>query len=324
MTYSVGGSIQASDYNGFVGTTAVNVAYTSSVAATNKIAALMGVGYGDRGYGQTGITLASVAATDIVTAAQWNNLQSAMSVMNTHQGSGLTLQPTVSAGGTILAENGTLSRPNISTLISSLDSNRLTASVTDMQVTLALTSSQTTPWTHIIKHVFTVTFGGTNNPDYARWFFNSGGQVRFSGANTGGTTTASQAWAHLLRTMGTISFGAYSTTYTGSGGTVNNIGYYNLTTSPTVIFTHTGAGGTYYPHYSGILYSIAIQTNATGTANGSNGYQLTCTVTFNDSGATYAYGSVNGTTTSTINYYKASNSGSLSITAPTFTTTTPL
>ena len=226
MTYSVGGSIQASDYNGFVGTTAVNVAYTSSVAATNKIAALMGVGYGDRGYGQTGITLASVAATDIVTAAQWNNLQSAMSVMNTHQGSGLTLQPTVSAGGTILAENGTLSRPNISTLISTLDTNRLTASVTDMTVTAALTSSQATGWSGTVQHVFTAVFGTV---DQARYYFNSGGQIRFSGSNTGATTPAGTAWATLLSNMGTISFGASTTTYTGSGGTVNNIiGYYDI------------------------------------------------------------------------------------------------
>ena len=324
MTYSIGGLIQATDYNNFVGTTVVNAAYASSADATNKVAALIGYGYGDRGYGQTSTVLADVAVGNSVDSAAWNNLRSAMSTINTHTGSTLTLQPTVAAGSTIIAENGQLSRPNISSLISSLDTNRLNASITDMQVTLALTSSQTTAWTGIIKHVFTVTFGGTNNPDYARWFFNSGGEIRFSGANTGGTTTASQAWAHLLRTMGTITFGAYNTKYTGSGGTVNNIGYYNLSTSPTVIFTHTGSGGTYYPHYSGIYYSIAIQTNATATANGSNGYLLTCTVTMNDSGAANPYGLVNGTSTSTINYYKASNSGSLTITAPTFTTTTPL
>ena len=187
MTYSVGGQIQASDYNGFVGTTAVNAAYSSSAAATSKMAALMGVGYGNRGYGQTSASLATVAVGNTVAAAEWNNLRSAMSAMNTHQGSGLTLQPVVSAGGTILAEDGTLSRPNISTLITSLDTNRLNASITDMTVTAALTSSQATGWTGTVQHVFTAVFGTV---DQARYYFNSGGQIRFSGSNTGATTPA--------------------------------------------------------------------------------------------------------------------------------------
>ena len=318
MTYSVGGQIQASDYNGFVGTTAVNAAYSSSAAATSKMAALMGVGYGNRGYGQTSASLATVAVGNTVAAAQWNNLRSAMSAMNTHQGSGLTLQPVVSAGGTILAEDGTLSRPNISTLITSLDTNRLNASITDMTVTAALTSSQAAGWTGTVQHVFTAVFGTV---DQARYYFNSGGQIRFSGSNTGATTPAGTAWATLLSAMGTISFGASTTTYTGSGGTItNNIGYYGLTTSPQQIFIHNGAAP-----YGGIYYAISIQTNAIGTANGSNGSTITCTATFNDTAA--PHGPVDGTTTSTINSYKASNAGALNnpaVAAPTFTTTTPL
>jgi len=60
MTYASGGLIQAGDYNGFVGNTAPSSAYTSSLAATDKVAALIGVGYGDRGYGQTSTNLAVV------------------------------------------------------------------------------------------------------------------------------------------------------------------------------------------------------------------------------------------------------------------------
>ena len=62
MTYAVGGIIQAADYNGFVGNTAVNVAYASDAAAQNKVAALIGVGYGTRGYGQTSTLLGDVTA----------------------------------------------------------------------------------------------------------------------------------------------------------------------------------------------------------------------------------------------------------------------
>jgi hypothetical protein len=58
MTYSAGGLIQATDYNGFVSTTAgANVNATWSTGATNS------------GWGQTAIGTVSAAGT--VTATQW-------------------------------------------------------------------------------------------------------------------------------------------------------------------------------------------------------------------------------------------------------------
>ena len=308
MTYSVGGTIQAADYNGFVGTTAVNLPYASSLAATDKVAALIGVGYGDRGYGQTSTTLADVAVSNSVTAVQWNNLLNAMTTLNTHQGSGLTLQPTVASGGTITYQS------SIPTNISTLDTNRLLSNITQMTVSSVLTSSISTAWSTTITHSFTVNFG---TEDAARYFFNSGGQIRFSGSNTG-STAAARDWQHLFHTMGTISMGAYSTSFTGTGkGYPSYIGYYSLTNSLQQIFIAypTGYGYGYYTH---IYYKIQVsRSNYVGT-NGGNGSQLNCTVTLYDGTA----GSVNGTTSSFIDQYKAG--GVLTIASPTYTTTTPL
>lgn len=310
MTYSVGGTIQAADYNGFVGTTAVNLPYASSLAATDKVAALIGVGYGDRGYGQTSTTLADVAVSNSVTAVQWNNLLNAMTTLNTHQGSGLTLQPTVASGGTITYQS------SIPTNIATLDTNRLLSNITQMTVSSVLTSSISTPWSGTITHVFTINFG---TADAARYFFNSGGQIRFSGTNIGGSTGSAVAWAALFAAMGTIKLDSNTTTYTGTGGTItNNIGYYGLTTAYQQIFIHYGSGGSYY--YSGIYYSIQVKTDATGSANGGNGSLLTVTITLNDIAG--GYGTVNGTTSSIIDQYKAG--GVLTIASPTYTTTTPL
>ena len=308
MTYSVGGTIQAADYNGFVGTTAVNAPYASSGAATDKVAALIGVGYGDRGYGQISTTLADVAVGNTITAVQWNNLLNAMSTLNTHQGSGLTLQPTVASGGTITYQS------SIPTNIATLDTNRLLANVTQMTVSSVLTSSISTPWNGTITHVFTVDFGSENA---ARYFFNSGGQIRWSGSNTGGSTGSAAAWAALLSVMGTIKMDSNTTTYTGSGGIItNNVGYYGLTDSLVQTFIHYGANAP----YSGIYYSIQVSRGNYVGANGGNGSLINCTVTFSDaSGGT---GNVDGTTTSAINQYKAG--GVLAIASPTFTTTTPL
>ena len=306
MTYAVSGLIQAGDYNGFVGNTAPSSAYASSLAATDKVAALIGVGYGDRGYGQTSTNVAPTSTGVAVSAGQWNNLLNVMSTLNTHQGSGLTLQPTVASGGTILYQS------SIPTNIATLDTNRLLANVTQMTVSSALTSSISTPWSGTITHVFTVDFGTENA---ARYFFNSGGQIRWSGSNTGGSTGSAAAWAALLTAMGTIKMGADSTTYTGSGGTItNNIGYYGLTGSLVQTFIHYGSG----PYYSGLYYSIQVSRGNYSGSNGGNGSLINCTVTLYDS----AYGSVNGTTSSFIDQYKAG--GVLTIASPTYTTTTPL
>lgn len=313
MTYSVGSIAQASDYNSFVGNTAVNTAYASSAAAQNKVAALIGVGYGNRGYGQTTTNVSATTAGVVITAGQWNNLRSAMSTINTQTGSSLTLQPVVSTGTVIDAEDGTLGRPNISSLLSTLDTNRLNASITQMAVSSALTSTRTTSWGTIIQHEFTVTF---TNENAARYFFNSGGEVRFSGSRTGGTaSTINAAWTALLILVGTVKFNYTSTTYTGSGGFPTTIGYYDLTDVYQQIFSHNGAG----PSYSSISYTIQARRENYVGANGGNGSTIRFLVTFNDTSAYSSYSStVDGTIVSQIDQYKAS--GVLTIASPTYTT----
>ena len=79
MTYSQGGLIQATDYNGFVGPTG------SGGTAGANLNDIWGTGATDKGWGQTAVTNASVAGT--VTATQWaalvNNLSSAGSQTST-------------------------------------------------------------------------------------------------------------------------------------------------------------------------------------------------------------------------------------------------
>lgn len=313
MTYSVGSIAQASDYNSFVGNTAVNTAYASGAAAQNKIAALIGVGFGDRGYGQTSTNVAPTTAGVVITAGQWNNLRSSMSTINTHTGSSLTLQPAVSTGTLIEAEDGTVGRSNIAALISTLDTNRLNASIIQMTVSSALTSTRTASWGTQIQHEFTVTFSDENS---ARYFFNSGSEVRFSGSRTGGTaSTINAAWTALLILVGTVKFGATATTYTGSGGFPSNIGYYDLTDTYQQIFSHNGAG----PYYSSISYTIQARRESYVGANGGNGSVVRYLITLNDTSAYVSYGStVDGTIVSQIDQYKAS--GVLTITSPTYTT----
>jgi len=68
MSYSQGGLIEATDYNGFV-------------ASVN---ALWGTGSGDSGYGQS-TTLSTVSVSNTVTATQWATLISRLDSMRQHQ-----------------------------------------------------------------------------------------------------------------------------------------------------------------------------------------------------------------------------------------------
>lgn len=325
MTYAVGSIIQAADYNGFAGDTSASAAYASDAAAQNKVAALIGVGYGNRGYGQTS-TLAPVSVGNTVTAVQWNTLQTDMGTLNTHTGSALTLQPAVSAGDTILAQNGSSGRVNIGALVSTLDNNRNLAAISQMAVTNVLSSVRTASWggTPLI-HTFTVNFGTENA---ARYFFNSGSQIRFSASRTGGSgSSIDNSWTTLLNNVGTVQFGYNYTAYTGSGGyATNNLGYYGLTDSFQQIFIHYGDGsgsGYYYYGYGSTTYSIFARRQSYVGLNGANGSLLRFYVQFDDTSA-YAYysGQVTGTLTSTIDMYKSA--GVVSIATPTFTNVTVL
>jgi hypothetical protein len=330
MTYAVGSIIRAADFNGLVGTTPVNTAYPDDATAQNHIAALIGVGYGNRGYGQTATILGNVSPAAIISSTQWNNLRNAMDVLNTHTGSNLTLQPLVNRGDVIRANDGSSGRTNVPTLIVSLDTNRNLANLTQMTSSSALTSTRTTNWHGDIYHEFTVNY---STEDQARYYFNSGGEIRFSGSLTGTSgSSLDQAWSALLSEMMTIKFGALNTTYTGTGGTIpTNIGYYGLSGSYQTIFNHYGSGGAY--GVAGIYYRIDARRESYGGSNGGNGSLLRFRVTFSDTAAYhyhyhyhynyhYHYGSVDGTLTSQIDQYKAG--GVLTVVSPSFSTITGL
>ncbi len=268
MAYSGGNLIAANDYMSFRGSSSPAVSYPSDIAATGKVAALIGVGYGQRGYGVTSTTLPGVTAnTTVATATVWNNLRSAMSVIDTHTGSGVTLQPVVARGNIIVANDGRPSLVNIGNIIATLDNDRFNMGVGQSATALMLTSTRSTAWTNTLFHEFTVIFGVE---DQARYFFNSGGKIRFVAARDGGTAGGvNTVLTSMLSSMGQINFSAINTTYTGTGGTSSSIGYYNLTGTYQTVFTAVGSGA-----FPNISYSVlARRENFTGQ-NGGNGSLL--------------------------------------------------
>ena len=166
MTYSVGGLIQATDYNGFVSTTAgANVNATWSTSSNSA------------GYGQT--ALATVSASGTVTATQWASLVNTIASMANHQGTAITARSAPTAGTLISVLSA------VNTDITNCYNNRANAVAVGTQYTGWTGTNSLTAgcgagaWT--ITFTNTVSFASANA---ARYFFNAGGLIKLDTSKT--------------------------------------------------------------------------------------------------------------------------------------------
>lgn len=269
MTYASGSLIEATDYNNLVG--------TSPSSTTNRINTVWAVGNGNSGYGQTAV--AQVSSAGLVTAAQWASLINTLNSILIHQagsGSGISA---VTSGQRI---------DHISTLQTNIDTsytNRLNAATTGASATgSALTYAA---WTSISTlSVLTRSFGARAtfvSADQARYFFNSGGQLRFNISATSSGSARSTAAQNLVVYMGGVS--VFKTTTnggrTGTGGTLNTndtaLGYYNISTANTTIVAVTSVT----TNYTSDTASIAVRTNGPQGSNADNGSTVDFWATIN-------------------------------------------
>jgi hypothetical protein len=279
MTYSSGGLIQATDYNGFASTT-----------AGANVDDIWGTGATDKGYGQS-TTLGTVAAGATVTATQWASLNSRISSMASHQGTSITSRTSPVVGDTI----GILAALN--TDLTNITNNRGNAAASGSQFTAWTgTSSKTTgtgsgndAWTITFTH--TITFASAAS---ARYFFNAGGRIKWETSKTSTGTDADDEWNDLANTLvgdiyitgGTGTQTIAGTAYTGTtkiGGTgspttlATTTGFYDLTTTPVTIYKQFADSYSYTTQF--------IQINASVNAGGT---VITLTTTWVDPGGALA------------------------------------
>lgn len=273
MTYAVGQIIKAID--DFAGPIASNKPYGSSAAATNKVAALIGTGYGNRGYGQGNTSVITpVSIGNVITTSHTNSVINALSLINMHQGNANVLPSTVTVGSLIQAFDGSNSRPNLSVIVPALDSNRFTFALNQMVLSSVLTGTRVDPWSVSIFHEFTATFP---TEDKARFFFNSGSEIFLTASRSAGSATEiNQTITDLLTAMGTVKIGPNATTYTGTGGTPTSIGFWQLTTTYQTLFT---AFGTDFG-YTNATYTLQARVENVVGLNGGNGTVLRIQATF--------------------------------------------
>lgn len=283
MAHSKGNSPSNVDYNTYIGTTGVTSAYASSVAATQKVAALLGVGFGDRGYGQSTPLLTAVSQGDQIKAVDWLNLSTAIANIATQQGTSTSLLPPSSefvTGKTIVAEVIATTPYDFPTIIANIDTNRNIAAAGGMSLTSnALTITRATTWGSGSTGITCTASATFSSEDSARYFFNSGGALNLILAHPSVATTQDSNWNTILSALGTVSFSAHNTTRSGSGGTPATVGYYELTTTPQTILNGANIGtGSYTAN--GLL--IEAWATAIPGVNGGKGTVINLRITLTD------------------------------------------
>lgn len=276
MTYTVGSTILATDYNGFVSTNGANVNGIWSTGATTA------------GYGETALTTVSAAAT--ITASQWSTLNSKISAMGSHQGTAITSRANPVVGNTIAI------LANLNTDVTNLTAARGNAAASGAQTTTFTgstskttdTGSGSTPWTITFTH--TITWASANA---ARYFFNAGGRIKWETSKTSTGNLADAEWNDLANTLvgdiyvtagsvlnpQTIAANVYTgTTKVGGTGTpatlTTTTGWYNLLTTDTLIYKQFADTAP----YTGQFIAVNAKTAGAGT-------QLVLTTTWTDPGA---------------------------------------
>lgn len=292
MTYSIGGLIEATDYNTFAGNT---------TAGLNRV---WSTGSGDAGWGQTSIS--TVSSSGVVTATNWATLVNTLSTTGSQSTTTLTSRTAPVTGNlvAILANvqtditNCTTNRGNATS--SGTISTTWTGSIAKTTDT-GTTTKPGTAWT--IVWTQTITFASA---DAARYFWNAGGLVRLDMSKTSTGRDIDSDWNSFVGTVGTLFVsgrvnsaaqtiaGVSYTGFTRSGGSgtpspnLTTTGWYSLTAGAGAT-TMWQLAQTVYPYTSEFI-RVTAAVDATRTI-------LTLVTTWNQGTQTNATGITGGTNT---------------------------
>ena len=238
----------------------------------NKIVTVLGNGSGNFGYGQqTSIVSTAVAEGQKVTINEWANLR--LDIINAykHINGSNPVTAVVAEGNTIrytssfTPDTGTLDVPQnqYDAWANDITNTRFTVAGGESGTTAAVSASRTGSW--ITQSSCTITFSFPTANE-ARYFFNSGGQIRISSSRSGGVTSnQNTAWTTLLSSAGTQGFGG------GNPGTgtspSNGLNWYRVTDAFQTYYTATSSSP--YGSNNWQLQSRCtggVTNNSTGTA----------------------------------------------------------
>lgn len=218
----------------------------------NKIINVMSTGSGNSGYGQSTFSSA-VAEGNTITKAQWDALRYDIYNALIHQ-TGSTPSIVQVAAGDVIRFGASNPNTQYSTLADNATTNRFDLG-TGQFVTDALGSTTATgAWYQSRSATATVTF---NTAEQARFFFNSGGKIRFTSSRTGGASVAQNTdWSNLLASVGTQAF----------GGATPATNFFSLTSSYQQFYS-LSSSSPYAANNFKLEALCNVANNSSGTAN---------------------------------------------------------
>jgi hypothetical protein len=227
-----------------------------------KILGILGPGAGKSGYNQTLQSL-QVSLDSKITTLQWNQLRADIFSTLLHQ--------TGAAPGIFTATTGSLIRFGTSfpvnqydTLSESAITNRFAIGANQFAIETGGSTSRTTAWNSSVSTTVVVNFA---NAAEARYFFNSGGKLRFQSFRSGGSVSAQNtSWTNLLNAAGVREI----------AGETPSVNFYNLTNSYQNLYSTTASAP-----YSSNTYTIDVLCNEADNSSGTAS-QLTFRVTWTD------------------------------------------
>ena len=278
----------------------------------DKVISIIGSGTGQRGYNQP-IVSSPVFPGNAITKAQWDALRVDLLNISRHQ-TGVFAPLVEIANQAVVGFGAGSPNTNYDTAIDQYIVNRFHLGAGRSVVTSAASQSRTGTWNVESQCTLTVNFSTADN---ARYFFNSGGKLRFTSSRTGGSALQQNgAWSDLLNTsVGIVSFGAEAPVAAN---------FYTLTNSFQTVYSLNAS-----TPYSANYFEIAALCNNSG-GNNSTGTASTVTfrITWRDNYVDSGPGvgpddRVDGTLTINVEEVKATGpilpTGNFTIASPTYT-----
>lgn len=232
----------------------LNISSVDYNTIRNKIIKILGAGSGQTGYGQMASIVSSPVATgQTITAEQWGNLRYDIYNVLAHQ---TATAPTVyqAIKGETIKYGASVPNTLYNNLADTALINKFNIGLGQYVVVVgAYAPPRILSWTSSLTSTVTVTFASA---DAARYFFNSGGKIRFTSTRSGGSNSPQNtAWSSLLNSVGSVDFGGYS-----PNPAVN---FYSSNTTDKLLVSASLSGV-----YSGASYRITMKSNVEDNTSG--------------------------------------------------------
>lgn len=236
----------------------------------NKVIGILGTGTADSGYGQT-LRSSAIATGNRVTINEWGNLRYDIINAYTHIFGSAPTTAQVYEGGTVrytssfTPDTGSADVPEYqyNVYADQLIANKFTVHSSQSAINVPSSpATYTATWNTSISCTIDIYW---STAEQARFFFNSGGQIRITSSRSGGSATnQNSSWTSLLSTAGTQQFGGNNP----ATGTTPNDGrnWFRLNNTYQNYYTISASSPYGSNQYSLAARTADVTSNSSGTS----------------------------------------------------------